>query len=364
MSKKYAKILILVMAMAFTVEAFSEEINCAHSGPFSDIKGINVNLNSQLNDNDISKISSWGANSLRVAVHADNSKKRNKVFLDENGNFNDLFFKRLDRLIELSENHGISIVIALMTEPGHQQELMWSNDSFKEKFFELWESIASRYKNKPSVVAYDLLNEPRIFNNKEKATIRKIHRADYEYLPNEIRSKYSDYYKTIGAVSRVINRISPMKKIIVQGVGIGGHPMNFKWMKKINACNIVYSFHLYVPHDFTHAHKGRFFEKYKRDEDLKKIILAIQPVIDFQISEAVDVYVGEFGVVWQNEGNGASEWIEDVTTIFQVNNWSWSYWSYSIPPRNPELTFKNGEYVFSKNPERLNALKNAWGAND
>jgi aryl-phospho-beta-D-glucosidase BglC (GH1 family) len=81
-------------------------------------------------------------------------------------------WKYLDFAINEAEKRGMYVILDLHGAVGGQAAAseqhdgcvgaaeMWTNNTYRDRTKWLWDMIASRYKNRTSVAAYDLLNEP------------------------------------------------------------------------------------------------------------------------------------------------------------------------------------------------------------
>lgn len=80
-------------------------------------------------------------------------------------------FRRIDRCIELCKKHGLYVVLDLHCAPGGQTGANIDNsyDHVPRLFLDrprqrqciaLWQKLAARYRDEPTVAMYDLLNEP------------------------------------------------------------------------------------------------------------------------------------------------------------------------------------------------------------
>ena len=79
-------------------------------------------------------------------------------------------FKHLDNAVEWGARHKIYCLLDLHGAPGGQSKAahtgeadrneLWTNKEFQKRTVALWKAIADRYKDKPQVAGYDLLNEP------------------------------------------------------------------------------------------------------------------------------------------------------------------------------------------------------------
>jgi hypothetical protein len=78
----------------------------------------------------------------------------------------DLGWQWLDGVIGWAKAANIKIMLDLHAPPGggfqgpNHVTVFWGNTSDQAAFTALWTQIAARYKNEPTVLAYDLMNEP------------------------------------------------------------------------------------------------------------------------------------------------------------------------------------------------------------
>lgn len=115
---------------------------------------------------DIKRIAELGYNSVRPALNS-------RLFITEgeNNQFVDEGFQLLDSLIARCKKYHLYVIIDMHGAPGGQtgQNIddspnnvpeLFSNPKNQDLLEKLWVKIADRYKNEPTVAAYDLLNEP------------------------------------------------------------------------------------------------------------------------------------------------------------------------------------------------------------
>ena len=119
-----------------------------------------------ITEQDIRRIAELGFNSVRPALNARlfMSEGQNAAFLDEG-------FELLDNLVKWCKANSIYVIIDMHAAPGGQtgqniddsvddQPLLFSDQQNQDRLVKLWAAIAARYKDEPTVAAYDLLNEP------------------------------------------------------------------------------------------------------------------------------------------------------------------------------------------------------------
>lgn len=106
-------------------------------------------------------------------------------------------FKWLDKCVEMAHRHGIYVILDMHGIQGGQSPYDHTGESEKNKFWTdeedqkracwLWNKIASRYRNNPTVLAYDLMNEPYGgTKEQEKKMFPMLYRAARSGDPNKL----------------------------------------------------------------------------------------------------------------------------------------------------------------------------------
>ena len=103
----------------------------------------------------------------------------------------------------------------------------------------------------------------------------------------------------------------------------------------IDIPNVVYSVHMYIPHNFTHqnVHSATTPKKYPgeidgRMWDKQQLEQALRPAIEFQEMHNVQIYIGEFSAIRWAPDNSAYRYLRDVIDIFETHGWDWTYHAY------------------------------------
>ncbi len=96
----------------------------------------------------------------------------------------DDFMERVDWAINQATSHHLGIIVDLH----HYNELMKNADHDRERFVALWRQIAARYRDRPSSVAFELLNEPngKLEPSQLNPLMREALRAVRETNPNRV----------------------------------------------------------------------------------------------------------------------------------------------------------------------------------
>jgi aryl-phospho-beta-D-glucosidase BglC (GH1 family) len=148
-----------------------------------------------ITERDIERIAELGFNSVRPALNA-------RLFLTEDANpeFVQEGFELLDNLVAWCKKHHIYVIIDMHGAPGGQtganiddsrndEPELFTDKKYQDRLVDLWVRIADRYKDEPTVAAYDLLNEPL----PERTGAAAKHKRDleplYERITKAIRSR-------------------------------------------------------------------------------------------------------------------------------------------------------------------------------
>jgi len=274
-------------------------------------------IRQEYNPEALKALSEWGANLVRYQM------TRN---WDQVGDVNrdkadfmrwiDSSLDTLDKILADCEKLGLLVCIDLHTPPGGRFEdksmRMFYEPEYADFFVEVWRHIAVRYKGRPAVWGYDLINEP--CQNKPSP------------------EGCDNYWSLQERTARAIRMIDPDTAIIVE-VDQWDDPGGYDFVNPMAVPGIVYQAHMYRPHAFTHqgVHGGKerwaypgVIQGVAYDKDALR--RELQPVRDFQLAYNVPIYIGEFSAIrW---GKGSDQYLKDVTDIFEEYGWDWSYHAF------------------------------------
>lgn len=241
-------------------------------------------LDNYITHNDIKYLKSIGVNHLRLPFHY-------KMFTD------DLYmgernagFKYVDRLIDWCREEQLYVLLDMHCAPGGQTgdniddsygyPYLFKSKSSQDLMTKIWVDIATKYKDEPVIVGYDLVNEP----------IAHYFENDLTELDNQLFSIYNRIIKEIRTVDKT------------HAIFLNGSiwASKFDVFKELVDDNVVYEFHKYwVPVNME----------------------AIQPYIDFREKHQVPIYVGE-------TGENTDEWVNDFRILLEEQAINWCYWPY------------------------------------
>lgn len=236
---------------------------------------------------DIIQIAGLGFNSVRPALNS-------RLFLTEGENpvYVEEGFRLIDSLVTWCKKHKLYVILDMHGAPGGQtgQNIddspndipeLFINPKYQDQLVELWVKLAQRYKDEPTVAAYDLLNEP---------------------LP--VGTGSADKYKHLlvplyQRITTAIRQVDAKHMITLEGYDWAN---NWSVFDKPFDSNVFYQFHYYCwarPDQLGGI--GKFLQK---REELK-----------------TPVWVGETG-----EKGNAIYWA--TTQLFEANNIGFSFWPW------------------------------------
>ena len=224
---------------------------------------------------------------------------------------------KLDECLPTASKKGLKIIIDMHTPCGG--DTTWAGKKIHRLFVEKWarkafrrhwREIALRFRNKPGVFAYDILNEP---------------------APHIARN----WKRLLKKVVDDIREIDPDTKIILPA--IGSDPMGFKKMRYYKHLhNVWYTTHFYRPADivfqgYTHPTGVKYPNPNARKKHLRQWL---QPARDFQLKHNCKIYIGEFNCSVFSEAGGVPnqpKWLKHCIQIFDEYGWHWTYHDYKGP---------------------------------
>lgn len=225
--------------------------------------------------------------------------------------------KRLDDLLPVCRELGIRVALDLHTPPGGRNDAsecqLFHERRFQDAFIRCWEMMAKRYRGNATIWGYDLVNEP---------------------VEGVIPDGLMNWQSLAEATAKRVRAIDPDHAIIVEPAPWGG-PDGLDWFEPIDVPRVVYSVHMYIPHQFTHQgvhgqtvgvhYPGEIGGKRWDKEQLKK---ALAPVVRFQRDYGVHIYLGEFSAIRWAPGDSARQYLSDCIDIFEENGWDWAYHAF------------------------------------
>ncbi|MDR2754832.1 MAG: glycoside hydrolase family 5 protein [Planctomycetaceae bacterium] len=233
--------------------------------------------------------------------------------------------QKLDAMLPECEKYGVYVCLDLHTPPGGRLPQtegsvmrLFQEKKWQDTFVDLWERLAKRYKNAKMIWSYDLLNEPVEGNMPENKDILNW---------RELALK----------TAKTIRKIDPQKAIVIEAAP-WGNPETLEWFEPFDCQevpNVVYSVHMYVPHQFTHQgvydtpvglnYPGEINGKLWDKKALRHVL---RHTIEFAEDYGVAIYIGEFSAIRWAPNGSAYRYLKDCIEIFEEEGWDWSYHAF------------------------------------
>jgi hypothetical protein len=236
-------------------------------------------------DDDIRFIKAAGFNTVRVPLNW-------RLFVESGAGDTDRFagpgWALLDRLVQWCREAGLRVIVDLHAAPGGQTgvnhddgpgfPLAFYVPRYRQLTINLWREIAARYRDEPTVLGYDLLNEP----------ISPY--SDENYLNPRLEPFYRD-------IVAAIRGVDPHHVVLLAGAqwstsfAVFGPPFDG---------NAVYTYH-------------KFWARPTRD--------ALQAYVNFGNRWNVPVLIGE-------TGEATDSWNEKFRRLNEQFGIGWCFWPY------------------------------------
>jgi endoglucanase len=197
-------------------------------------------------------------------------------------------FKLLDRLIIWSRAEDLYVILDLHAAPGGQTGTniddsvgypwLYQSPPEQEHLIAIWRRLATHYRDEPTVLGYDLLNEP------------------IPHFPKlaPLNSSLEPLYKK---VSGEIRKVDAHHILFLGGAQWDG---NFSVFGKPFDTNVAYTFHKY----WTAPEES-----------------VLRQYIDFRERYDVPIWMGE-------SGENTDRWIAQFVEALDRNNIGWAFWPY------------------------------------
>jgi endoglucanase len=229
---------------------------------------------------DIEQIAVDGFDHVRLPINW-------RIVIDDDGNTRPGGFDRIDDLIGWCRDAGLRVLLDLHGAPGGQtgtniddsrgRPELFMDDRYADLTERLWIAIASRYRDEPVVLGYDLLNEP---------------------LPDEWQHRYAEELVEMYArLTAAIRTVDDRHLIMYEGSHWG---TNWSMFTEVWDDNSVLQFH-----------------KYWSPPDRP----SIQRFIDVGERLGLPIYMGEGG-----ENN--TDWLATAFQLYEDHGIGWCFWPW------------------------------------
>jgi endoglucanase len=247
------------------------------------------------------------------------------------------YYGYLDAAMKTILDTGLAVELDM--HPDSDFKVRLREDDFVERFADFWRTVGEHYSSWDSErVFFEILNEP------------------------EMRDRYR-WYGVESKLATAIRQGAPAHTIIAAG-GNWDDDNDMIFLDPLRDPNVIYVFHFYEPHIFTHqgATWGAFYWhwlkglhypsdpqnaaqvaelepdaihrldviRYGQDHwDASRIEAEINQAADWARRNHVALVCNEFGVFRHADPQDRTRWINDVRTSLERHDIGWAMWDYS-----------------------------------
>jgi endoglucanase len=248
------------------------------------------------------------------------------------------YLAMLDSAVKTILDNNLAVVIDIHPDGDFKAKL--TNDSFVEQFGDYWRALAKHYSStNPEKVFFEILNEP------------------------EMR----DRYRWNGIEAYLVNAIregAPQHTIIVEGARWADDD-DLLFLEPVRDANVIYNFHYYEPHLFTHqgaawgdpwwhhlselpypstpenvqdaltrvpdaAHRLEIARYGAERWNPERIDADFAQIAAWAKKWDVPVVCNEFGVYRKAaRPEDRAAWLRDVRTLLEKHGIGWTMWDYA-----------------------------------
>ena len=272
-------------------------------------------------EKDIDDLHRMGATLVRLQMNGF-GRKNDPNFRGTMAAWNAWFARWLehaDKVLGWLETRGMKMALDMHNPPvGSYGDRCstFNNPEHAARFISAWVEIARRYRGRPGLYGYDLINEPT---------------QNQRALPD------CDQWNLQRRAAEAIRRIDPDATIIVEA-NDWDSPEAFGYLRAFDMDNVIYQAHMYRPGQYTHQGANgtailpperllSYPSATKRfTADRETLVRNLRPVRDFQLRHDCRIFIGEFSCALY--APGAAEWLADCIDIFLEYGWDWTYHSF------------------------------------
>lgn len=253
-------------------------------------------------------------------------------------------FDIISQFVGWCKKAGLNIVLNMHKAVGNYCDIkedvtLFDSKELQDRFIALWLEFEKRFADDNSIV-FELLNEvrdiePDLWNDLAERSVKEI------------------------------RKLNQNRKIII-GTTCWNSCYTLKDLRLYDDPNIIYTFHIYEPFEFTHQRgvlqakplyynrklqypcddieryrdyekswgNGNSYADYERI-DIRCIRDLLQPAVDF-VNEHPDkiLWCGEFGTIRHADITSRENWMRDVITVLKENDMPYCVWNYLSTPND------------------------------
>ena len=270
-----------------------------------------AHFDSYITEGDVARIAKWGFDHIRLGF--------DQIVLEEKpGVWRERTFRKIDDFIGWCGKHKVNVVLNLHKAVGNYCDIpgkvqLLDDAGLQDRFIALWLEIERRYHDFPGL-AFEILNEVRnVDPEKWNALADRTLKA--------IRERNPDRWVVIGSTC-------------------WNNPETLKRLRVWDDPKVVYTFHMYAPHAFTHQRgvlqAGPLFANADVPYPGKAAVeRALAPAADWVAAHPDKIlWNGEFGTIRHMAPIARADYMRDVIGFCRRHGIPYCVWNYLSTPND------------------------------
>lgn len=250
----------------------------------------------------------------------------------------------LDQMTAWCRQSDLHYVIAVREGPGRQSvdigaaDTIWANHDEQERYGQMLADIVTRYQDDPYFAAINVMVEPNPLAEEIWNTINTP-----AELATALSARGIDIHMMMTGFIDDIRNVDASLPIIVQNV-VWSAPEWWSLIRTYDDPYVVYDFHTYEPHGFTHpdcetsncagvSYPGEYYGQTYDRAFLEEVVF--NDVIAFQRAHGVPVFMGEFGMRFPQDGG--VQFLSDHVDIAHGHGWHFALWNFRSDSGDPTI---------------------------
>jgi endoglucanase len=217
------------------------------------------------------------------------------------------FFARVDEVVRWALDRDLAIIIDFH----HYEEMATDPWSHKDRFLGISQQVAEHYKDYPSNVLFELLNEP---NGQLVAAL------------------WNEYFN---AALTTVRETNPMRDVVIGPTFWNAYNV-VSSLDVPDDQHLIVTFHYYLPFQFTHQGAewvegsdpwlGTTWDA--TSEQKSEITSHFDSVAEWAEGKGLHILLGEFGAYSKADMESRVRWTDFVRSEAERHGFAWAYWEF------------------------------------
>ncbi|MDG9671641.1 glycoside hydrolase family 5 protein [Hahella sp. CR1] len=294
-------------------------------------------------------LAAYGATWVRLAYDKWPSEGRDFLIgdADHYQSLNSADLAQLKQVLDRAHKANLKVVIAPLSLPN----MRWSqnnNDVFDDRIWSdknnwndasrFWKDLATALKGHPAIAAFNLVNEPAPERNSDLKEHADSDAMAQWYKKSQGSSR--DLRLFYQSLVKTIRQVDPNVTVMLDAGWYAAADAFSYWPSGLEDSNILYSFHMYEPYDFTSSPNINREDRYVYPGDIpfgektshwgpQQLAAYISQPVNWAKKSGIPInrmVMGEFGCARTIPGCG--EYLKDVLEAADSLNLHWAFYAF------------------------------------